>query len=360
MKKNNWRIRATSIRGFNHIRSNKPNQDRVKYIPIPPQDNFPNILAISDGHSSEKCFRSEQGAEFAVETAIEVLFEIGKNRKILKFETYKIREWIQASIIPNIISEWRNKVLQDFDEHPFSEAEIQTFYQEDLFEHLENVGEKTKLRIYGATLLSVVIIEDLFIYLRIGDGDIFYRENDVTHQIFENRTFGVETNSLCLDNPENYFDIFIQNFPSHNPDIILASSDGYSNSFPDDDTFLEIAQIYAQYIADYGFDFTFEVMIDYFLERASRKGSGDDMSLGIIKKDNGTKDADHVIEEAQKIRKKRASLIRLARLGLLANPNKLNADEEILLEANEINSKQNEIRKKIEKSKDTSNQNGLT
>src|SRR5205823_1610530 len=65
------------------------------------------------------------------------------------------------------------------------------------------------------------------------------------------------------------------------PLLILASTDGYSNSFVTDDDFLMIGTDYLQIIRSEGMDAA-ERELARFLDETSAKGSGDDVTLGLI------------------------------------------------------------------------------
>jgi len=66
-----WRVIGCSVKGASHIRSGKPNQDRIKFSDYQ-AGKMPLILAVADGHGGKAYFRSDKGAEFAVEIAIAV------------------------------------------------------------------------------------------------------------------------------------------------------------------------------------------------------------------------------------------------------------------------------------------------
>jgi serine/threonine protein phosphatase PrpC len=69
-----WLCTGKSVRGAAHDRSGLPNQDAIAWYPES-RTGAPLILAVADGHGSAKSFRSDRGARFAVNTAIEVIHE---------------------------------------------------------------------------------------------------------------------------------------------------------------------------------------------------------------------------------------------------------------------------------------------
>ncbi|MGC9395001.1 MAG: protein phosphatase 2C domain-containing protein, partial [Anaerolineae bacterium] len=72
---NGWRVVGRSVQGASHARGGMPNQDAIQWFPdsgVGP----PLILSLSDGHGSPRNFRSDIGAEFAVEAATSLMREL--------------------------------------------------------------------------------------------------------------------------------------------------------------------------------------------------------------------------------------------------------------------------------------------
>ena len=66
-------VHTLSQIGASHVRQNKPNQDYGKCDFLKFGDETLYILSVSDGHGSERSFRSDQGSRIAVESTIKVL-----------------------------------------------------------------------------------------------------------------------------------------------------------------------------------------------------------------------------------------------------------------------------------------------
>jgi len=65
-----WRVIAHTVRGASHVRSGLPNQDA--YACLTASDGLPQtVVAISDGHGSESCFRSDVGSKLVIVSATE-------------------------------------------------------------------------------------------------------------------------------------------------------------------------------------------------------------------------------------------------------------------------------------------------
>jgi serine/threonine protein phosphatase PrpC len=279
-----WRVDAKSVRGSSHDRLNKPNQDACAFWVE--SNNYPIILAISDGHGSEKSFRSDKGAKIAVEIAIKAINAFTKKFALPDFA--EMENQIRLSLIPDIINSWGNLVQQDINSQPFLENEYKLLTNDkDVQNELTKVVSKNSaLKVYGATLITVAVLKDYILCVQIGDGDIlFVNEIGEVIPLFNNRILGVETTSLCMENSEKYFNIKILERSKVDPKLIILSTDGYSNSFKTDKDFLNIGKDYLKLIQDYGFNHTFQLIPD-FLKQTSASGCGDDITLGIIKRDD--------------------------------------------------------------------------
>ena len=64
---------SKSIKGSSHDDNGKPMQDWSEHLYL--EDYKADILLVSDGHGSDKHFRSDRGARFAVEAAKEAILD---------------------------------------------------------------------------------------------------------------------------------------------------------------------------------------------------------------------------------------------------------------------------------------------
>lgn len=69
-----WRIIGESVPGASHLRAGIPNQDAILQLRESAR-SLPLILSVSDGHGSDKCFRSDRGSRFAVKKAVQLVGE---------------------------------------------------------------------------------------------------------------------------------------------------------------------------------------------------------------------------------------------------------------------------------------------
>jgi hypothetical protein len=137
---------------------------------------------------------------------------------------------------------------------------------------------------YGATSLTVAVEESFVLYLQLGDGEILNvsATGEVTRALPEDeRLFANETTSLCTRDAEKNFRVRLQTLAGEPPALILLSTDGYVNSFSDSAGFLKVGSDLLEMLRADGFD-PINASLKGWLEEATRSGSGDDCTLGLI------------------------------------------------------------------------------
>ncbi|CAN2045873.1 hypothetical protein GMMP1_10061 [Candidatus Magnetomoraceae bacterium gMMP-1] len=182
----------------------------------------------------------------------------------------------------SIIRTWQNKIDSCLAEDLFTDEEL-----EGLRKSEKKSVEKNKYQAYGSTLLAVLLTKSFAMYLQIGDGDILtVTENEKVSRplIHDKQLLGNETTSLCSTDALQVFRTGLQIFSGSPPALILLSTDGYANSFVSDPDFLKVGSDYLQMIRADGIH-NVKQELEHFLKDTSQKGSGDDITVGIIIKD---------------------------------------------------------------------------
>jgi serine/threonine protein phosphatase PrpC len=277
-----WRIIAESITGHSHFLKNRPNQDNggLNNNTFP----YPLIGAVSDGHGGREYFRSERGSAFAIQTAIKVLSDFYVQNLAFHSDNNEI-------ICKTIIEEWKKIVLEDIQKNPYDAKERDIIEKGRLKRELNN-PESVKyceIRPYGSTLLATIISEGCVTFFQLGDGDIIIHSHEgyfirpITPD--ENLT-GNETYSLCTyESWKNFRVTQIQ----YHPDFLMLSTDGYANSYFDDNGFITVARdFYSLIYQSDNFDEGIHLVqsnIHKWLTITSQKGSGDDITLIIFAQD---------------------------------------------------------------------------
>lgn len=308
-----WRCIGESVKGASHVRSGLPNQDAIRWFPES-GIGLPLILAVSDGHGSAKSFRSDKGSCFAVETAIKVIQEFFLSSQSSDINFSALKDAAQRLLPPRLVNEWRKAVNKDLglsenDEEKltnkpnFTDEEKQILVDKD-GEAAWQAVENNYFLAYGATVLAVLVTEFFIVYIQLGDGDILEVDSkgNTTRPLERDpNLIANETTSLCMNKAWNEFQVHIKLYPQGTPKeipaLILVSTDGYSNSFSTDEGFFKIGQDYQQMFKS---NLTEEVRqkLEGFLQETSEKGSGDDITLGMIKRLE-TDDRDYLTDRVE-------------------------------------------------------------
>jgi serine/threonine protein phosphatase PrpC len=293
-----WQTIGTSVRGFSHIHSGLPNQDALKYLPEKGIRKCV-ILSVADGHGSKNYFRSDIGSRLAVETACEVCSNFLKDysgKESVKIKNLKFRD----VICREIVRKWKEKINTHISNNAFTPDEELLLQKKQ--ENQKNEGaEKIRYRPsesleeyqfipYGTTVLSIIVTEKYILYLQLGDGDILtiLPNGTVSRPIpKDERLIANETTSLCLPIAWEEFRVRYQPVDSNSPVLIMVSSDGYSTSFSDVNDFekagTDILKMIIKEPEDInkGIDIVNE-NLEKWLKETSEKGSGDDITVGLI------------------------------------------------------------------------------
>jgi hypothetical protein len=276
----NWRIIGTTVRGPAHEAVRLPNQDAILWESSDTTQGV-SVLAVSDGHGNRKCFRSDSGAKFAVQVAIDVFGQFGRNTGA---EVPSFSHDTQSQFAREISEAWNRRVDEDIRRHPFTKQD------EALVEAEEDHGFREvaadPLLAYGATLIVVLLAPAFALYAQIGDGDILVVDNDgSTRRVFTtNRDMPLNvTNSLCQPDAWRNLRFELVPFEQAIPELIVATTDGYVNSFSTDEGFLQVGRDLHAMIQSDGLASIEQRLIE-ILTDASSAGSRDDVTLGIIKR----------------------------------------------------------------------------
>lgn len=257
-------VASFTHRGASHVRHNKPNQDAFGQLTLT-KENI-RILSVSDGHGSNRSFRSDIGSKLAVKTALEV-------------SKYFFSDSPSISIIQNkidilyrrIISNWKKKVENHLFRNPFSEQESTIL-----------PDEKDAEIAYGATLLLVIIMPTYLVCIQIGDGNIVILDSDENISIpiqADPSLIANDTYSLCQEDSIKNIQCEIIPF-TQKPKFILLSTDGLANSFSDDKDFMQAVKEICQVINEHGTNLFFSEILNW-LNEYTTQGSGDDITISL-------------------------------------------------------------------------------
>lgn len=274
-----WHIIGETVKGASHERSGQPNQDAIGWF-LTPDNRLPLIVAVSDGHGGAKYFRSDKGARFAVDAAIETLPQFQES--LTNFST---SSWLEENLTKSLVNTWRSAVNAHFQNEEFTDEEMSKLEGKEGAASKQIVKDNPILA-YGATILVVMITESFITYLQLGDGDILtVSVQGKSKSVFPvySKHFANETTSLCSSNAWCDFQFRIEKISSSStlPALILLSTDGYKDSFSSNEAFHKVGSDLFEMIHSNKLE-EIKSNLPGWLSEASQIGSGDDITLGIL------------------------------------------------------------------------------
>ena len=279
MEGKQWAAVASSIVGDLHIKKNLPNQDAIAYYRLPGRTPA-FVMAVSDGHGSEKCPRSDIGSALAVNTAVKVFIDAWSmmKSKLDDAETSErssalvnIERHIRKDLTKQIVDNWIISVENHSSSAPF---------------HAEQDQAK-RLLAYGATITVVFLCQYFTVCMRLGDCEVLIVDSDMKVNRIDPRNreqVGEETDSLCMPNADKRFSVYFQNSLDSNicaGKLFLLCSDGYEKAFANNAGFEQSAVDFATLVSSGKGRETVENELDSWLREYS-SFSGDDVSVGLI------------------------------------------------------------------------------
>jgi hypothetical protein len=258
-----WQTLSSSVRGASHVRGGTPNQDAVGV------EAFGDcvVLAVSDGHGSEKCFRSDIGSQLAVSVAIAALRHFAEAES--NSTSAEIAHRAQHQLPHETVQRWRGAVNAHVAENPLLEAVEQSI---------------DPYRVYGATLIAALVCPSYIVYLQLGDGEILTtaRDGSVALPLAVDETLiANETTSLCQVEAWRNTRVRVQSIAESPPALVLLATDGYPNSFATPEGFRQVADDLLGMLDEEGVE-PIVAALPGWLEEASQQGSGDDVTVAIL------------------------------------------------------------------------------
>lgn len=260
-----------SVQGFNHIKKNKECQDSS----ISDFNENYAIAVVSDGHGGDDYVRSLIGSSAATSVAREQIeyFIKNINKEDLFMNTDKLLENLKNSIING----WNKLIESHFQFNPFSDEELSMVSEKAKEKYILGNVESA----YGTTLIAVVMTQEFWFGLHIGDGKCVVLncdENFAQPIPTDSRCFLNATTSICDSDASISFRHF---FSKEIPVAIFIGSDGVDDSFQNDE---QLYNLYKSILFSFGTD-DFESAkkeLEDYLPKLSKKGSGDDISIAAV------------------------------------------------------------------------------
>ena len=258
-----------SVRGASHIRKGTECQDSCRVENL---SDSAVVIAAADGHGSDSCPFSSIGAKIAVEVFCSSMKEIMGS---FEGSSYMLRSYLSREgnmkIPESIETEWKRCVLLD---HIQNRREPQV-------SELDTVGTSGVYKLYGTTLLGLLITTEFVFAFQIGDGDIvLVSRNGVQYAVESEKMLGVETYSLSSSGAwkRSAVSVFPSPAADELPYMYMMSTDGMANSHKSQKDYEKTCMAYYEAAVKYGFD-KVSSNLEGWLSETSRLGCGDDITL---------------------------------------------------------------------------------
>jgi hypothetical protein len=278
-----WQVTGVSVRGATHIRRAKPNQDALQ-LSHPETPGTPAILAIADGHGSARYVRSQNGAKFAVRVVVELLQEFAVDNLALE-NLSALKEIAESHLPARIVHSWRAQVLEHLRRKPFTSEETAQLFPGGPPDPPAEGQLDPHVRAYGTTLLAALLAPSYLLFLQLGDGDILTVDSNgvvsrppIPH---DPRIIGNQTTSLSGSNAWQDMRIVFQPLATRPPALIMLATDGYANSFVDEENFFCAGADLLAAWQQQSSTLNFAARLRHWLRETSTYGSGDDITVAL-------------------------------------------------------------------------------
>ena len=256
------RVFGESVQGASHIRTGRECQDSLKKVE---KDENTLILAVADGHGSDSCPYSKTGSEVAVNVFCKIMGDYletyaGQPELLLTF----LKREGDTKVAQAIDAEWKRRILK-----------LHSKYKREIIPDKEAI-----YRMYGSTLIGLVITKEFLFAFQLGDGDIIkVSEMGVQNIIEADKILGTETHSLSKAQAWKKAITYIKKQEENEPLPIMymLSSDGMANSYKNDDEFKKTCSDYFDLLKEHGAKAVSD-NLKAWLNETSELGCGDDIT----------------------------------------------------------------------------------
>lgn len=257
------------------------------------------MAVVCDGHGGDDYFRSDRGSRLAVQAFSECVERgfCSTSRKWLRRKTAhlknKARDFADALnacatqreideqlmwFARSVVARWNRLVEEDMQADSFTEAEMETVSEKARGRY--EAGEGLH-KAYGTTLLGVVLTEEFWFGIHIGDGKCvtFDAQGNGEEPIpWDETCFLNTTTSICDSAALQEFRVF---FSRQLPAAIFVASDGVDDCFADTEKLHNFYRVVLTSFAAMDTDAA-QKELSAYLPVLSAQGSGDDMAIGAI------------------------------------------------------------------------------
>lgn len=236
------------------------------------------LVVVCDGHGGADYFRSDRGSKLAAVAFMDCMENPDLIAALSAAAAEKQRQSRMEQLIKSIIARWNSLVEQDMRQHPFDEDELSSVSEKARRRY--EAGERLQAA-YGTTLIGAVLAENFWLGLQIGDGKCVAvsETGEFTQPIpWDEECFLNVTTSLCDENAAKEFRFC---FSRTLPAAVFIGSDGIDDCFAGDERLYDFYRVTLKSFAETDEETAIAQLKEY-LPTLSEKGSGDDMSVGIL------------------------------------------------------------------------------
>lgn len=263
-----------SVIGQSHIKNNKPCQDAS----LSEKSKKYSLIAVADGHGGDPYFRSDVGSRLAVHAAQECMTNRPMLVTLKKSRTDKERETLILQLKKSIVGRWNALMQEHFEAAPFTEDELASIPDRDAAAY--RAGEQAE-KAYGSTLIAALWTDDFLLCLQIGDGNcVIVDDTGIFSQPIpgDERCFLNVTTSICDKDAVTVFRHF---YTDTLPAAVVIGTDGVDDCFAGEEKLYNFYRLIMISFTEKDEDAAAAELTDY-LPRMSEKGSGDDISIGMM------------------------------------------------------------------------------
>ena len=235
-------------------------------------------MAVADGHGNRRYWLSDVGSRLACELALKLAAEDLTKQRLseLSGEHRKsVHAWLANDLATRLVSAWEEAIETDWGQRELPEA---------------HRGESFSSQTYGSTLALVVLTPNWWAHTGLGDWDLVRLNGDDPDQIISQEATqgfqGEATKSLCLPRASHCFNARTAVYPlggdrSQGFGLVL-STDGIRKSCATDADYLALSRYLLEEAQLHQAQGAGEATrLDSSLDRISREGSGDDVSVAV-------------------------------------------------------------------------------
>jgi hypothetical protein len=262
-----WQVLTASVRGASHAAAGTPNQDAVSTV----QPGHAVIAAVADGHGHWRHQRSARGSKIAVAVGCDIGQEL-LDRLGPEADPDQAATLAREFAVPAIIGRWRDAVLADVAQDPFSDAE----------QDRRPPGDDPAIA-YGSTLLLAMTTGRLLVLAQIGDGDVVGVRTDGAADLPlppDPLLDGLVTTSLC--GPDPAADFRVAAVDSGPLLAVLLATDGYGNAQVIEDWPTAFSEDLASLLRGHDTGWLADQLPAWAARCASADGSADDTTVALL------------------------------------------------------------------------------